>query len=237
MAQLRVDHPRAFSLVSGGFAQSEYLAVHLLIGFLMSITVIGVFASITEGLLDSSPLTRFDVAVATHLQQSATMDMLNVFAFVSSLGGRGLMLVFLIVGAIIYAARRQWLPFVGWCSAFIGATVLDAALRAAVRRSELPFADVVLIDWGTGLTSGHALGVLVGYGMLAYLIYSVISNAIGRTIIIVLATSVIAAIVVSRLYLGQAYISDATAGLAAGLIWWATCVSGVEVARSRHWRR
>ncbi len=237
MNQLRIEHPRAWHLFTGGFAQSEYLALHLLIGFLLSLTVIGVFASITEGLLDSSPLTRFDVAVATRLQQSATAQMLSVFAFLSSLGGRGLMTVFLIGGAIIQAVRRRGLDLAAWCAAFIGASLLDAALRAAVRRSELPFADVVLIDWGTGLTSGHALGVLVGYGMLAYLAYSVISNPVARGFIIVIAASVIAAVTVARLYLGQHYVSDATAGLAAGLIWWATCVSGVEIARSRHWRR
>ncbi|HEY4130301.1 MAG TPA: VTT domain-containing protein [Gemmatimonadaceae bacterium] len=237
MNQLRVAHPRAFSLVTGRFAQSEYLGLHLLIGFLLSLTVIGVFASITEGLLDSSPLTRFDIAIATRLQQAATPEMLTFFDHVSSLGGRGLMTVFLFGGVVIYAARRHWLDLAGWAAAFIGASLLDAALRAAVRRSELPFADIALIDWGTGLTSGHALGVLVGYGMLAYLGYSVISNTIARSAIIVLAASLIAAITVARLYLGQHYISDATAGLAAGLIWWATCVSGVEIARSRHWRR
>jgi undecaprenyl-diphosphatase len=163
--------------------------------------------------------------------------MLTFFDHVSSLGGRGLMTVFLFGGVVIYAARRLWLDLTGWAAAFIGASLLDAALRAAVRRSELPFADIVLIDWGTGLTSGHALGVLVGYGMLAYLGYSVISNTVVRSVIIVLAASLIAAITVARLYLGQHYISDATAGLAAGLIWWATCVSGVEIGRSRHWRR
>jgi membrane-associated phospholipid phosphatase len=81
------------------------------------------------------------------------------------------------------------------------------------------------------------LGVLVGYGMLAYLIYSAVPNSVWRTLIIVVATSLIAAITVARLYLGQHYISDATAGLAAGLMWWASCVSGVELARQRHWRR
>ena len=37
----------------------------------------------------------------------------------------------------------------------------------------------------------------------------------------------------TRLYLGQAYISDAAAGLAAGLVWLATCISGLEIARQR----
>jgi membrane protein DedA with SNARE-associated domain/membrane-associated phospholipid phosphatase len=237
LAQVRAQHPRAWGLFTGGFAKSEYLALHLGVGFLASLAVIGIFAAITEGLLDSSPLTRFDVAVATRLHQSVSPSLLNLFNALSASGGRGVMLVLLIGGAIVYAVRRCGVELVGWCAAFVGASLLDIALRAAVRRSELPFADIVLVDWGAGLTSGHALGVLVGYGMVAYIIYSALRNAALRAVVIALATAIIASIIVARLYLGQAYISDATAGLAAGLIWWATCVSGVEIARQRHWRR
>jgi membrane-associated phospholipid phosphatase len=69
--------------------------------------------------------------------------------------------------------------------------------------------------------------------MLAWGLISVTRGAALRTMIIVLATAMVIAIVISRLYLGQAYVSDAAAGLAAGFVWLATCVSGIEVARQR----
>jgi membrane protein DedA with SNARE-associated domain/membrane-associated phospholipid phosphatase len=236
MDKMRTRHPRVWKVVTGQFAREEYLVVHLLIGFAVSLAIIGVFASITETIVDSSPLTRFDVTVAARLRESVAPSALRTFAFLSSLGGRGAMTVLLFGGATIYAFRRRGLELAGWCAAFIGGSLLDAALRFVVRRSELPFADVVLIDWGTGLASGHALGVLVGYGMLAYLISSALSRATTRTAVAVLATAMVVAITISRLYLGQHYISDASAGLAAGLIWLTTCISGIEVARQRHLR-
>jgi undecaprenyl-diphosphatase len=52
-------------------------------------------------------------------------------------------------------------------------------------------------------------------------------------VVAVLATAMVVAITISRLYLGQHYISDASAGLAAGLLWLTTCISGIEVARQR----
>ena len=112
--------------------------------------MIGVFASITEGLVESSPLTRFDVVVAARLRDSATPAALSAFAFLSSLGGRGAMTLLLFGGGFAYAVRRRGVETIGWCAAFIGGSLLDAALRFAVRRSELPFAEVVLLDWGTG---------------------------------------------------------------------------------------
>jgi undecaprenyl-diphosphatase len=234
MNQMRTRHPRVWNIVTGQFAREEYLAVHLLMGFLVSLTVIGVFALITEDVVDTSPLTRFDVAVAARLRTSVVPSALQLFGFLSSLGGRGAMTLLLFGGAAIYAVRRRGVELTGWCAAFIGGALLDAGLRFAVKRSELPFADVVLIDWGTGLASGHALGVLVGYGMLAYIITSPIRSAVTRTIIWVIATAMVVAITISRLYLGQHYISDVTAGLAAGLLWVTACISGIEIARQRH---
>ena len=237
VSQWRVRHPRAWHYVSGNFARSEYLAIHLVAGFLVSLAVIGIFASITEGLVDTSPLTRFDVTIAARLEQSAAASALRLFRFLSSLGGRGAMTLVLIAGSAYYAIRGKGLELAGWVAAFVGGALLDASLRFVVRRSELPFADVVLIDWGAGLVSGHALGVLLGYGMLAYLLSTLVRNRLARTAISVLAIAMIVAITVSRLFLGQHYVSDASAGLAAGLVWFVMCVTGIEIARQRQWRR
>lgn len=236
MSEIRTQHPTAWRFMSGRYAQREYLALHLLIGFVVSLAAIGIFASITEGLVDSSPLTRFDVVVAARLRESAAPGALRVFDFVSSVGGRGMMTLLLFGGGFVYALRRKGLELAGWCAAFVGGSLLDAALRFVVRRSELPFADVVLLDWGTGLASGHALGVLVGYGMLAYLLCSFLRRAAARTAVIAVAIALVAVISISRLYLGQHYVSDLSAGLAAGLLWLSTCVSGIEIARQRRWQ-
>lgn len=232
MSRMKVQHPRTFMLVTR-WAHGEYLAIHLAIGFMISLAVIAIFASISEGLVDSSPLTRFDVAVANRLQQSANAGILQVFGVVSSIGAQGAMTALFILGAFLFAARRRGLELAGWSAAFLGGAALDAALRFVVRRSELPFADLVLLDWGVGIVSGHALGVVVGFGMLAWLLSQLVRGAVARTAIVLVATAMVVTIVTSRLYLGQAYISDAAAGLASGFVWLAACVSGIELARQR----
>lgn len=236
MSEMKLRHPRAYQILSGRYAHGEYLAIHLGVGFVVSLAVIAIFASITEGIVERSPLTRFDVGVANYLRQSLAPTVAHLFNFLSSLGARGAMTLLLFVGAAIYAVRRRGLELAGWCAAFIGGSLLDASLRFVVRRSELPFADLVLLDWGTGLASGHALGVLLGFGMLAYMICGAVKNAAVRTLVIVVATALIVAIVTARLYLGQGYVSDVSAGLAAGMVWLAACVSGIEIARQRDWK-
>ena len=233
MREMGQHHPLMGRLMARRFAHSEYLALHLAAGFFVSLAVIAIFASITEGLIETSPLTRFDVLLAARLQASAGASALRAFAVISSLGGRGAMTLLLFAGAALYAVRRCGLELAAWCAAFIGGSVLDATLRFVVRRSELPFADVVLIDWGTGLASGHLLGVVLGYGMLAYLVSTWTRRRWLRAVIVVLAIAMIVGIAISRLYLGQHYFSDASAGIAAGIVWLATCVSGIELAAAR----
>jgi len=232
-SEMGARHPFIRRVMARRFAHGEYLALHLAVGMFISLTLIAIFASITEGLIESSPLTRFDVTLAARLQASAATSALRLFAVVSSLGGRGAMTVLLFAGALVYATRRLGLELAAWCAAFIGGSLLDATLRFVVRRSELPFADVVLIDWGTGLASGHALGVVLGYGMLAYLVSTWIRQRWLRGVVVTLAVAMVAAITISRLFLGQHYLSDASAGIAAGMVWLGTCVSGIELAQAR----
>jgi membrane protein DedA with SNARE-associated domain len=235
MTELRARHPKLARFVSGNFARGEYIAVHLVTGFAASLAVIALFASITEGLVDSSPLTRFDVTVADRLNQAIGLSTLSLLQTLSGIGGRGAMTLLLLVGVLLYTLRGRGVELAGWCAAFVGGSLLDASLRFVVRRSELPFADIVLVNWGTGLASGHVLGVLVGYGMLAYLIGTFARSAAARTAIVVCAAILVAAIVAARLCLGQAYVSDASAGMAAGLLWLITCVSAIQIARERRW--
>jgi undecaprenyl-diphosphatase len=78
---------------------------------------------------------------------------------------------------------------------------------------------------------------MFGYVLLAYLICTLIRNAAARLLVVILAIAMVSAIAIGRLYLGQHYISDASAGAAAGLLWVTTCISGIEIARQRHWQR
>ena len=179
MTAMHSTNPTAWTLRTGKFAQSGYLAFHLLIGFIVSLAVIGIFASITEGLVDSSPLTRFDVVVAERLRESAAPAALRTFEFVSRLGGRGAMTLLLFGGGFVYALRRKGLELTGWCAAFIGGSLLDprCALSCGAPSYRSPTSS---FSTGAGLASGHLLGVLVGYGMLAYFVCSFIRNAAAR---------------------------------------------------------
>ena len=112
----------------------------------------------------------------------------------------------------------------GWLGALLGSASLDGG-EALSHRAPTPAI-------GLGAPSGQALESLVGYGMSAT---SSRSLAPGRRITRSPCCSppaLVLAISFGRLYLGTRYFSDVVSGLAAGGVWLATCITGLEVARA-----
>jgi membrane protein DedA with SNARE-associated domain len=220
--------------IVAAMSRPRYLVAHLAVGFLVGLGTIAVFGSITEDIVEGSPLTRFDVVVATRLHESAGAGVLALQRVISGFGSHGAMTLLLIGGAAYLVVRRRGAELAIWCAAFIGGSLLDAALSFVVRRSQLPFADVETANWTSGLASGHVLGVVVGYGMVAHLLIPQLRSRTARVAVVVAAIALPAAIAVSRLYLGLHYVSDESAGIAAGLLWATACISASEIARQLH---
>jgi undecaprenyl-diphosphatase len=153
-----------------------------------------------------------------------------------SLLGSPVTLTILALGVgLLLAARRQWILLGGWLAAFAGGGLLDAVLKLVIRRPRPPYAAAFLHHYSWSFPSGHAMGSLIGYGMLAYVLVVLRFHRRNAQRSVVLgAALLIVAIGLSRLYLGVHYFSDVVGGYAAGLLWLSACISGLEVARQ--WR-
>jgi membrane-associated phospholipid phosphatase len=76
------------------------------------------------------------------------------------------------------------------------------------------------------------MGLLVVYGMLAYLLVVFWTERRRTQLTIVLIAALLTvAIGVSRLYLGVHDSSDVVAGYGVGLLWLSACITGLEMAR------
>jgi len=213
------------------FARGEYLGLHLTIGMLVSLTGLALFASVTEDVVEHERLTQFDLTLLDWMQAHATPLGHAVFTWISYSGSFPAMAGLALAGCVVLAVRRRWMVLVGWAAAFGGGGLLDGLLKLAIRRPRPPTIAASLVhSWS--FPSGHAMGSLVGYGMLAYVLVTLWVHRRGAQIAILAgAAALIVAIGVSRLYLGVHYFSDVVGGYAAGVLWLSTCVSGIEVAR------
>ncbi|HZQ66967.1 MAG TPA: phosphatase PAP2 family protein [Terriglobales bacterium] len=208
------------------------MGLHLTLGLTISIGALWLFVALTEDVLNHTALTGFDVTVLEWLHSNSTEIGMRIFEAITFLGSP-LVLSILGIGLAVYFIRRHaWIFLTSWMAALIGAGVLDCFLKAAVQRPRPAYAVAILQGHSFSFPSGHALASLMAYGMTAYLVISLrIRKASSRITVICLATILILAIGVSRLYLGVHYFTDIVAGYAAGAVWLSTCVTAAEVAR------
>jgi len=234
LRRLRARYPRAWTFVTARFAPEEYLGLHLTLGFVVSLVGLWVFGAITEDVIAHDPLTLFDVTLLNWLHARATPVGYAIASTVSELGSPLVLTAVALGGGFLLATRRRWIVLGGWVAAFAGGGLLDALLKVVIRRPRPPYAAAFLPDSSWSFPSGHAMGSLIGYGMLAYVLVALVVQGRALRVGVVLgAVVLIVAVGLSRLYLGVHYFSDVVGGYAAGVLWLSACISGIEVARRR----
>jgi membrane-associated phospholipid phosphatase len=108
----------------------------------------------------------------------------------------------------------------------VGAAVLDYTLKAVFHRPR-PVAYFGLTPSSYSFPSGHAMGSLCFYGVLAAILSARARNRSAQAGIWIFAVFMIGAIGFSRIYLGVHYPSDVIAGYGAGAVW-VTAVASMD---------
>ncbi|MGQ0702419.1 MAG: phosphatase PAP2 family protein [Gemmatimonadales bacterium] len=232
VARWHARYERLVRFLRARLARGEYLGLHLTVGFLVTLTTSILFVVIADHVVRQETLVQTDLAVHAWLRQKATAVGYGMWSVISGLGGHPSVLILAIGIGLILALRRHFLLLAGWITALVGGELLDLALKWAFRRPRPETAAAFLSEWSWSFPSGHAMGSLIAYGMVAY-VFSVefaVSGAVRRGIVATCIVLVLA-VGISRLYLGVHYFSDVLGGFAAGGLWLAACISGLEVAR------
>jgi membrane protein DedA with SNARE-associated domain/membrane-associated phospholipid phosphatase len=230
-ARLRERHPDLWSFVAARLVRGEYLGLHLTIGFIVSLLALWLFGGVTEDVINHDPLTAVDLQLAAWLRAHASSVGDRIGVAVTTLGSPAVVGILVVIVAAVLAYRRWWIVLVGWLAANAGGGVLDLALKRIIHRARPTGSGVFLYGSTFSFPSGHAMGSLIGYGMLAYLLISFWAPARRHRTAVILGTAVLVLLIgLSRLYLGVHFLSDVIGGYAAGTVWLATCVTGVELA-------
>jgi undecaprenyl-diphosphatase len=232
LQRLRERHPHAWEFLARRFEPAEYLGLHLTVGLTISMGAVWLFSALTEDVLHHTPVTRFDVTVVEWFHSQSTETGVRIFGAVSFLGSPLVLSILGIAIAVYLIGRHAWIFVASWIAALVGAGILDWALKVAVQRPRPAYAAAILHGHSFSFPSGHALASLVAYGMTAYFVIALrTKQASSRSTVTCLATILIFAIGVSRLYLGVHYFTDVIAGYAAGAVWLSACVTGAAIAQ------
>jgi undecaprenyl-diphosphatase len=193
--------------------------------------LIGAFGALARAIPDSGGIA-FDVAVANWLAAGATDTGVIVFTWISWLGDTALAGL-LVAAVLLLLYRRRWAAAITVVIASVGAPLIDIALKPIFHRGRPDYAVELITGPTWSFPSGHAMSSLVGFGIVAYFRYNYESSAHRRRVIAWAACFIIAAVGLSRLYLGVHYLSDVLGGFLAGGIWLLACIQAYHFAVRR----
>jgi membrane-associated phospholipid phosphatase len=164
---------------------------------------------------------RLDTALLMGLHRWANPVLDQLMLGITRLGDPEFVIVIIVIAWIWLVRRRQWRSAVMLIFACLGTLILNHGMKLAFARPRPLLWPRLIEETSYGFPSGHALGALVLYGFLADRLARRYPHK--TRLIYLIATGLISAIGLSRLYLGVHYPTDILAGYAVGLLWLITC--------------
>jgi len=190
----------------------------LLLGaLLIAAAALFFFGWLAEEMLEGDT-RQFDAFVRTAVHHLATPGLtwiMQVFSFLGSVAAvTAMCLVVVCVSVYFRHARTAALLAI----TMLGVAALDVALKHAFHRSR-PVAFFGATPSSYSFPSGHALGSLCFYGILAAILAARARGRGAKFCVWMAAVVLVGMIGLSRIYLGVHYPSDVIAGYSAAAVW------------------
>ncbi|HEY0790475.1 MAG TPA: phosphatase PAP2 family protein [Chthoniobacterales bacterium] len=204
----------------------EWLSATLLAGLFVMALAGALFVYLADEVGEQASLARFDSAAARFFHQYDAPWAVHLFEAITFFGNASTLAVLgaaVVLGLIL---RRRWSLLLGWVAALGGAGVLNVFLKGIFRRLRPQLPEPWVMEPGWSFPSGHAMGSLVTYLFLVYVLIRAAAFP-PRTTAAALAVLVLM-IGFSRIYLGAHYVSDVVGGYAAGAVWLTFCIVVTE---------
>ena len=190
------------------------------------------FAVIADAVAEGQ-LRRFDETVMRWINARASEGLDQLALELTVLGDLSVLAMLMLVSsALLWVNRHRYSVLLLWVG-IAGSGPLIYLLKRAFNR-ERP----EVFQWRAHYTvdsasfpSGHSLGSLVAYVLLAYLIIRLQASRPLRYLTLAVTILVVVTIGLTRIYLGVHYPSDVLAGYSLGLAWVALCAVALEALR------
>jgi undecaprenyl-diphosphatase len=206
------------------------LGLFLTIALVLAFGAIWIFAKLASGVMAGATLS-FDDTVLEWLHRHASAGWDQVALQITAVGnGTSVAVISLVVCAFLWAFRQRGAVLL-LIMAVVGADLGQTLLKLVFQRPrpelfviQTPYARPV----STSFPSGHAMGAIALYLVLAYLLDRLGGSRPFRWITNLAAALLIVGIGASRVYLGVHYPSDVAAGYLVGFVWVTLCVFAIE---------
>jgi undecaprenyl-diphosphatase len=212
------------------------LGIFLVAGLIVAAIGTAIFVSLASHVRSGSTQDFDDTVIrwmATHRSRGLDAAMVEV----TTLGTEIVVIMIVAVAALFLVLTQHKYSAILLLASTIGGIVLDGILKLEFNRPRPAIFIPAVHTVTSSFPSGHAMSAAVVYSTVAYLAARLHKRRWARWLVMTAALIMIAAISISRLYLGVHYPSDVVAGVAIGLAWAGFCMATLEAIQKFGIRR
>jgi undecaprenyl-diphosphatase len=196
------------------------LAKRPIIGLIIFIFGLLMFGALTYNLYNQGPLLEWDKVIANTLPAIALKSPAYVISIMDAgfYIGKQVLLVLDVLLCLYFLLKRYWPELAMAALGLSGAGTLFSVLSNYFGRPRPPIQVSIIVNL-PGYPSGHAVSVVVFYGLLAYLLVPKMPSAFWKAVVVIVTLLIIAFVGFSRIFTGGHYLTDVLAGYAVGIAW------------------
>lgn len=135
--------------------------------------------------------------------------------------------------AAVLALRGRRVSAILFVGAVLGGLGLEIVLKIAFHRPRPELPELIAPLTTFSFPSGHATMATVFFAGLAAVVFHVTRRPLALALAVCLAALAIAAVALSRIYLGVHWLTDVSAGFLVGLFWVVAAATATEVVAGR----
>lgn len=171
----------------------------------------------------------FDTTVLLWMHQFANPALDAVMLKITELGNPSFVVIVVAISFSILWWRRDRQEARLFAIACLGAFILNTGLKLCFTKQRPQLWHSLIKETSYSFPSGHALGSLVLYGLIAYFLAT--NHPKYAKLIYSVTALLIIAIGVSRLYLGVHWVTDIIAGYGVGVLWLTICIYMLKIQK------
>lgn len=192
------------------------------LGLATCLLILFIVARLSDEVLEKEAFS-FDKSILLSIHSLANPYLDRVMLTITRLGNPSMMVIVLVVSLTVLWWRRYYQKAIIMAISALGAFILNTGLKLFFSKIRPELWTRLIKETSFSFPSGHALGSMVVYGFIAYLLATYYPKS--AWLIYTLVTILIAAIGFSRLYLGVHWPTDIIAGYGVGFLWLMSCIT------------
>ncbi|AKF24922.1 hypothetical protein YH65_05595 [Sulfurovum lithotrophicum] len=216
-------HPKSTAFIKSRFDQTTFYGLPLTLLSVAFISVLALFAGIVEDFLTQDPIVYVDHIVANLMVGWRTPEMTTFFTWITYLGMKEILVLFLAAATVILLLYKKYNDLVALYLSLGGSAIFMSLGKLAFHRPRPETA--LYFESSYSFPSGHATLAVAFYGFLGYLLIRYAHTLKTKVNIFFGTTILILLIGLSRIYLGEHYISDIYSGYLIGTLWVITAIA------------